>query len=73
MPTVSITNKTHKMLSKLVDDLKNQGVNIYKEALLNIILILALNDENLVKQAVNLIRNWNLNEGATDLERKHGL
>ncbi len=73
MPTVSITNKTHKMLSKLVDDLKNQGVKMYKEALLNIILILALNDENLVKQAVNLIRNWNLNEGATDLERKHGL
>jgi hypothetical protein len=64
--TFAITNKVHERLKNLA----NQH-NISIEALGNVLLILALNDDDMVKRAVNLIKNWDLNKGAERLEKEH--
>ncbi len=69
MPSLAITEKIHRRLRELIEQNNIQHI----EALGNIILILALNDENIVKHAVNLIKNWNLDKGAKVLQEQHGL
>lgn len=38
--------------------------DVYKEGIGNILLLLAMSDDNLVKQAVNIIKTWNIKGGA---------
>jgi len=40
---------------------------VHKEGLGNILLLLAMNDEDLVKQAVNIIKTWDI-KGGVDLQ-----
>ncbi len=42
--------------------------HVHKEGLGNILLLLAMSDEALVKQAVNMIRTWDIKGGA-DLQK----
>jgi hypothetical protein len=41
--------------------------DVYKEGLGNILLLLAMSDDNLVKQAVNIIKTWNI-KGGIDIQ-----
>jgi hypothetical protein len=57
---------TKKINAKL-EELKEAN-GVHKEGLGNILLLLAMSDENLVKQALNIIRIWEI-KGAVDLEK----
>jgi len=64
-----ITDKVHERLVKVKDE---HGVN-HLEALGNVLLILALTDETMIKRAASLIKAWNLDKGAERLEKEHML
>lgn len=63
-PTLFLTTKTHSRLKAAAN---NFGVRM--EALGNTLLILSLCDENKVKQAINLIKTWNI-EGQRKMEER---
>ncbi|MEM2614176.1 MAG: hypothetical protein QXO15_08135 [Nitrososphaerota archaeon] len=48
-----------KRIDAKLEELKDT-YNVHKEGLGNILLLLALSDEDLVKQAVNIIKIWNI-------------
>lgn len=60
----ALTSRVHK---KLKSTGKNHGVEI--EALGNTILMLSLCDENKIKQAVNLIKAWQIG-GQASMENR---
>jgi len=64
-----ITDKVHERLVKVKGE---HGVN-HLEALGNVLLILALTDETMIKRAASLIKAWNLDKGAERLEKEHML
>lgn len=55
-----------KRINAKLEELKDKH-GVYKEGLGNILLLLAMSNEDLVKQAVNIIRIWDI-KGGTDLE-----
>lgn len=57
---------TNKIDAKLEELTKAHGVR--KEGLGNILLLLAMSDDCLVKQAVNLIKTWDI-KGGMDLQK----
>jgi hypothetical protein len=57
---------TTKIDARLEELKKTHGV--HKEGLGNILLLLAMSDGNLVKQAVNIIKTWNIQGGMDLLE-----
>lgn len=63
-PTLFLTTKIHTKLKTTAD---NYGVKM--EALGNTLLILALSDESKVKQAIDLIKIWNI-EGQRKMENR---
>ncbi|MEM0049006.1 MAG: hypothetical protein QW424_01530 [Candidatus Bathyarchaeia archaeon] len=56
-----------KRIDAKLEELKD-AYGVHKEGLGNILLLLALSNEDLVKQAVNIIKIWNI-KGVTDLEK----
>ena len=64
-----ITDKVRERLMKLRDEHSIKHL----EALSNVILILALTDEALIKRAVSLIKAWDLDKGAERLGKEHML
>jgi len=57
---------TPKIDKRLEDLAREHGV--YKEGLGNILLLLAMSSPCITKQAINIIKTWNIG-GATDLEK----
>jgi len=64
-----ITDKVRESLMKFMDEHSIKQM----EALSNVILILALTDEALIKRAVSLIKAWDLDKGAERLGKEHML
>jgi hypothetical protein len=62
---VWVTDRIKKDLEGLA---RREGVAL--EGLTCVLLRLALSDECLVKMALNLIKNCDLNHGATELEKR---
>ena len=59
-------------LTKRVDDKLEELVeihNVHKEGLGNVLLLLAMCDEEQVKQCVNLIKAWDIKGGA-EMEKR---
>jgi uncharacterized protein YajQ (UPF0234 family) len=59
---VWLTNRIDARLEEL-----QKKHDVKKEGLGNILLLLAMSDDNLVKQAVNIIKTWNI-KGGVDLQ-----
>jgi hypothetical protein len=59
-----LTRKIDDALEKLATTYK-----VHKEALGNTLLLLAMCDENQVKQCVNMIKTWKI-EGGTKMEER---
>ena len=57
---------TKKINAKL-EELKEAN-GVYKEGLGNLLLLLAMADDNMVKQALNIIKIWDI-KGGVDLEK----
>jgi hypothetical protein len=56
-----------KKINANLEELKEAN-GVHKEGLGNILLLLAMSDENLVKQALNIIKTWDI-KGGVDLEK----
>ncbi len=59
-----ITNKIHNKLKRLAEE-----HGLYLEAVGNILLFLALNDEKLIEKTIKIIKEWDLNKGCSALEK----
>lgn len=55
-----------KRIDAKLEELKDKH-HVYKEGMGNILLLLAMSDDNLVNQAVNIIKTWNI-KGGVDIQ-----
>lgn len=72
--TLAITSRIDAELNRLRGEIESElkgkwGLGLKKEALGNILLLLAMSDERLVRQAVNIIRIWGIG-GAEEMEKR---
>ena len=67
---VIITNRVAKMLEDRLEEMRHQIGWLYKEGFVNTLLLLALSDETLSRQAAYLSVRYFKGKGATEMENK---